>query len=100
MKASRVALFFGVVIATCVCGSWPGLAIAQGLAAGFPTRPITIVLTFPPGGPADAETRMYTPLFQAEEVVGSTPEYFARVIMDHAAVWKRVIRENNIMLEE
>lgn len=66
MKTIRVVLFFGAVMTTCVCGLWPGLAIAQGPSASFPTRPITIVLTFPPGGPADAETRMYTPLFQAE----------------------------------
>ena len=38
---------------------------AQGSAGSFPSKPVTIILNFAPGGPNDTETRLYSPLLQA-----------------------------------
>jgi tripartite-type tricarboxylate transporter receptor subunit TctC len=36
----------------------PGLAPGLAQAQGFPTKPVTVIVPFPPGGAADAPTRM------------------------------------------
>ena len=46
----------GVVVAMCssLCG-------AQSLAGAYPTKPVTIVLPYAPGGSTEIETRLYMP---------------------------------------
>lgn len=38
-----------------------GTASAQGAAEAYPTRPVTLIIAFAPGGPVDREFRLYTP---------------------------------------
>ena len=38
----------------------PGTALAQGAAASYPSKLVTVVLPFPAGGPVDNEVRLYT----------------------------------------
>ncbi len=47
-----------MVATTCL---WTANARAQPVAADFPTKPVHIVVTFPPGGSTDAVVRMLVP---------------------------------------
>ena len=45
----------------CVCGL-SGPLLAQNPAANYPSRPVTIISPFAPGGSVDVESRMYSPV--------------------------------------
>lgn len=51
----------GLLAATCSLLAGPIHAQAQASAGDFPTKPIRMVITFPPGGSADAVVRMLVP---------------------------------------
>jgi len=57
--AMTAALATGLLLA-------PALAPAAGSAAQWPTRPITIVVTYPPGGGADLMARLIAPALGRE----------------------------------
>ncbi|HYF08239.1 MAG TPA: tripartite tricarboxylate transporter substrate-binding protein, partial [Acetobacteraceae bacterium] len=48
----------------------PGLASAQGAVGTWPSRPIRIIVAWPPGGGADTPVRLAAPAMQA--VLGQT----------------------------
>ena len=59
MTRSRIAAFLALL---------PGVAgleasLAQEVA--FPARPVTVIISFAPGGPIDSEFRLYTPKLAA-----------------------------------
>ena len=56
MNASRL-LLAGVALA-----ALSGSVFAQGAAATFPSRPVTIISPFAPGGSVDIESRLYAPV--------------------------------------
>jgi tripartite-type tricarboxylate transporter receptor subunit TctC len=53
-KCSMLAWLFGGS-----CLAVAGGVLAQGSAAAFPAKPVTIVLPYPPGGSTDPENRLY-----------------------------------------
>lgn len=40
--------------------TWSGTGVAQNASSTYPSRPVTVVLPFPAGGPVDNEARLYT----------------------------------------
>jgi tripartite-type tricarboxylate transporter receptor subunit TctC len=49
-----------VLIISLVTMAVPAAALAQGSADTYPSRPVTIITPFAPGGPTDSEGRLYT----------------------------------------
>ena len=45
-----------LLVGLCSCA-----ALAQGSADNYPTRPVTLIIAFAPGGPVDREFRLYSP---------------------------------------
>ena len=63
-RARRAALLSGIAALAA------SLAIpAQGHAAGYPERPVTLVVAFPPGGPSDVLARIVGK--KMEELLGA-----------------------------
>ena len=60
IPAGRPATLAGTVLAT-LCAALPATTMAQA----WPTRPITMIVPFAPGGAVDLESRMYTPKLTA-----------------------------------
>lgn len=46
-------------LACAVLAAASGTVVAQGAGEGWPTRPVTIVVPYPPGGSTDPEARIY-----------------------------------------
>jgi tripartite-type tricarboxylate transporter receptor subunit TctC len=51
----------GAVLVFLISGLVAHSAHAQGAGSAYPARPITLVMSFAPGGPIDTEFRLYTP---------------------------------------
>lgn len=55
MNASGNSAAIGIVL-----GLVAGAALAQGVADAYPSKPVVMVIPFPPGGPTDLDARLYT----------------------------------------
>ena len=58
-RSSRRALVSVLALSPWVCA--PGRALAQAMPTAWPTQPIRIVVTFPPGGASDIVARQMAP---------------------------------------
>ena len=59
--ASKAQLLHRRLLLAAVCTLFGGHALAQTPSPDFPTHPVRVVVTFPPGGSADAVMRMLVP---------------------------------------
>jgi tripartite-type tricarboxylate transporter receptor subunit TctC len=56
-RMKREFVIWSVIATAILCAA---SARAQPVTAGYPTKPITVIVPFAAGGPVDLETRMYT----------------------------------------
>src|SRR5688572_2431190 len=60
LRNGVAAVFLAIAIAV-ASGSWPDAAVAAETAGRYPTRPIRVIVGFPPGGPVDLQARVILP---------------------------------------
>jgi tripartite-type tricarboxylate transporter receptor subunit TctC len=100
-----------------------GAAAAAAIAAlllpvtAYPTKPVTLLIAFPPGGPSDVLSRIVATLHRATtealkvpavrkslenlgvDIVGSTPEEFAAYIKAEIPKWTAIVKASGATLD-
>ena len=75
--------------------SWQGLLAPAGTPADVVRRLNAVLASFARSPAAIANAAK-----EGAEMVGSTPEFFGKLLIDELVRWRKVVQENNIKLEE
>ena len=59
-RFTRWLLIFGFCLT-----QMPGVSQAQSTSDGYPSKPVSLIIAFAPGGPVDREFRLYAPKLSA-----------------------------------